>query len=240
MKKVLFGLAAMAFSGTALSATYTYDLVSLATGSSNGSAAAFLYGNIAYTVDDSAPGVVSQAGAGTGGAYFDVSGTALMTYQFNGLTVGNGAASATAYSCIEGSFGGVVGANICGNYTLGSNGVDQSTVDYSTVPGTRTLNNNAGTLASDDVTSGALQQASDMACTIVSGTAGSSDNLVCESSAWNSAGVDDSGNATGESTDGMQFIFSHTGSAIVPVPAAAWLFGSALGLLGWVRRRATV
>lgn len=26
-------------------------------------------------------------------------------------------------------------------------------------------------------------------------------------------------------------------STVVPVPAAAWLFGSALGLLGWVRRR---
>ena len=27
---------------------------------------------------------------------------------------------------------------------------------------------------------------------------------------------------------------------IVPVPAAVWLFGSALGLLGWIRRRATL
>jgi hypothetical protein len=29
----------------------------------------------------------------------------------------------------------------------------------------------------------------------------------------------------------------HDGRAVVPVPAAAWLFGSALGLLGWLRRR---
>lgn len=28
-------------------------------------------------------------------------------------------------------------------------------------------------------------------------------------------------------------------ATIVPVPAAVWLFGSALGLLGWMRRRAT-
>lgn len=29
-------------------------------------------------------------------------------------------------------------------------------------------------------------------------------------------------------------------TTLIPVPAAVWLFGSALGLLGWVRRRATV
>lgn len=28
-------------------------------------------------------------------------------------------------------------------------------------------------------------------------------------------------------------------AALIPVPAAAWLFGSALGLLGWARRKAT-
>jgi hypothetical protein len=29
-----------------------------------------------------------------------------------------------------------------------------------------------------------------------------------------------------------------TGSVVVPVPAAAWLLGSALGLPGWARRKA--
>ena len=28
--------------------------------------------------------------------------------------------------------------------------------------------------------------------------------------------------------------------SVIPVPAAAWLFGSALGLLAWVRRRVAV
>jgi len=54
-----------------------------------------------------------------------------------------------------------------------------------------------------------------------------------------------------QSDDGMNCTFSgvarvetfapnHVGSwtvSAVPVPAAAWLFGSALGLLGWLRRR---
>jgi len=34
---------------------------------------------------------------------------------------------------------------------------------------------------------------------------------------------------------GMALVVAH--SAIVPIPAAAWMFGSALGLLAWVRRR---
>ena len=38
--------------------------------------------------------------------------------------------------------------------------------------------------------------------------------------------------------DKNKFTSSGTAHTTVPIPAAAWLFGSALGLLGWVRRRA--
>jgi hypothetical protein len=48
-----------------------------------------------------------------------------------------------------------------------------------------------------------------------------------------SQGVDDT-------TTDLRFAWAvHDGNAAVPVPAAVWLFGSALGILGWVRRRKT-
>jgi hypothetical protein len=49
----------------------------------------------------------------------------------------------------------------------------------------------------------------------------------------NVSGVDDNGYATGASSR-SDYIVSFSK---VPVPAAVWLFGSALGALGWVRRR---
>ncbi len=40
-------------------------------------------------------------------------------------------------------------------------------------------------------------------------------------------------------TGNTMYVLEGTTIAPIPVPAAVWLFGSALGLLGWVRRRAT-
>lgn len=42
------------------------------------------------------------------------------------------------------------------------------------------------------------------------------------------------------STGNTMYVLEGTTIAPIPVPAAVWLFGSALGLLGWVRRRATM
>jgi len=45
------------------------------------------------------------------------------------------------------------------------------------------------------------------------------------------------GSFVGE-TNNNSLLYATLNSAPIPVPAAVWLFGSALGLLGWMRRRA--
>ncbi len=47
----------------------------------------------------------------------------------------------------------------------------------------------------------------------------------------------DSFTLTTETGNSSSYELSFTTAAVVPVPAAVWLFGSALGLLGWIRRR---
>src|SRR5207247_2644951 len=43
------------------------------------------------------------------------------------INTATAAVSATSYSCTEGAFGSGVGANTCGNYSLGFNNIDEST-----------------------------------------------------------------------------------------------------------------
>jgi hypothetical protein len=132
----------------------------------------------------------------------------------NGV-LGSGTATATSWTCTEGTFGYNVGAHICGNFLLGANTTSDSIVG------------NSGTavtviIGGDDIPIGAPQSLansfSNMALTSLGGGNYKLSN-----------GVVDVG--------GYDFFFN---VAVVPVPAAVWLFGSALGLMGVARRRAAV
>jgi hypothetical protein len=125
-------------------------------------------------------------------------------------------ASAGSYACIEGSFLGGVGASGCAGTGFGPNFMNDSTTVWG--PGTAV----SQTLGGDDTFSGGAR------------TIGAYDyGLV---------------SVTGTGMGGGDYInlgFGIQGTApaalmtfqVVPVPAAVWLFGSALGLLGWARRK---
>ncbi len=223
MKKFRIAVAfafALGTVGIANAALINVTLTDVATGSSNGESSVTAISGTSTGVYNDVSGIVTMD-AGTTTLYFDLNplpGNDLFTYNHTNWTVGAGAYTASAYSCVEGDFGGTVGANLCGNYTFGGNFADDSTVSYATIPGTRVI-------GGDDVIIGAQQQGSDFASTTASFIG---DTLIMENALWN-------GSAGTAATAGIQMTFE---VSAVPVPAAVWLFGSALGLLGWVRRRA--
>lgn len=145
------------------------------------------------------------------------------------LSITGGVASATSFLCensplsgtAAGGFGETVGANICGNYTLGGNFVDDSTLSYSGTTVTRVL-------AGDDVSAGDPQSLADYNLIVASFT-GLGGQLILQSTNWLPQPQDPANSA------GLQMTFSV--DSVIPVPAAVWLFGSALGLLGLARRR---
>lgn len=138
----------------------------------------------------------------------------------------NGVASATAYNCVNGGFQNAVGASFCGNYTWGDNFTDDSTMVYSGTTATRTM-------GGDDVISGDPQTLADydIFFSALSGqTVGSTLELL--SSDWLPQPQSPANSA------GLRMVFTVTAvQQVVPVPAAVWLFGSALGLMGVARRR---
>ena len=161
-------------------------------------------------------GVATQTG-GAFSAKINVGKTPLMTHNMAGGVLSSGAAAASSWSCTEGLFGGLVGAHICGNFTFGGNGTQDSIVGNS---GTATT----VTLLGDDAASGApqaLTSYNNLALTNLGGGNWSLDNFVI--------GV-----------SGYKFTFNIAEAPVVPVPAAVWLFGSALGLMGAMRRRSAV
>jgi hypothetical protein len=125
-------------------------------------------------------------------------------------------ASATSYACVEGSFLGGVGASGCAGTGFGTNFTNESTTVWG--PGTAV----SQTVGGDDTFAGGPRTISayDYGLVSVTGTGmGGGDFITL-------------GFGTQGTAPAARMTFQ-----VVPVPAAVWLFGSALGLLGWARRK---
>jgi hypothetical protein len=143
-----------------------------------------------------------------------------------GLVMGDGGtASAASFNCIEGNFGAGVGASICGNYTFGANFSNESTATWG--PGTAA----SRTIGGDDAASGPQESVAELdGINTVSwdGTTLILTNRRCTYVPYPCEPY--------PYTDGYTWTFQTT-PAVVPVPAAVWLFGAALGALVPMRRR---
>jgi len=187
-------------------------------------------------------GVISQV-FGTFNARFSTSPTTtIFRHSATGLVLGGaGQASASTFECIEGNFGRDLGVNICGNYSLGGNYLDESTVSWG--PGGSALRN----LGGDDFATGTPRGIAEYASTRFgswNGVTLTLSNAFCDPGL--PGGVNDCA-ASGGFNAGYTWQFNALWFAdespvpqptLVPVPPAAWLFGSALASTGWLRRRA--
>lgn len=149
-------IAASLGAGTAQAAVTTVTLQQYTTFSNNGPSNGNLSSSTATWQYDDATGIVTQTGGDLNARFNTSPATTLFRHTSTGLAIGaGGAASATTWSCIEGNFGGVVGAKLCGNYTFGANFTDESTVVYSGPSVTRTM-------GGDDAPLGPPQSLSDL------------------------------------------------------------------------------
>ncbi|MCE7901358.1 MAG: hypothetical protein DYH20_01580 [Gammaproteobacteria bacterium PRO9] len=168
----------------------------------------------------------SQTTPTTGGRLFDHYITNLVINGATGNTSGT-----TSYKCenhpttgtAAGGFGQNVGANMCGNYTLGDDYVDNSTLTYSGLGVTRTI-------AGDDAVSGDPQSIATYALLTQTFTAGPGGTLVMQSADWNPT-----------SSAGLQMTFS-VGAVVgggagqgypVKLVKYAQLSGSSESVLRW-------
>jgi hypothetical protein len=158
--------------------------------------------------------------------------TPLMTHTMSGVSISSGTATGASWSCTEGAFGGIVGAHICGNYSFGGNSTNDSV--YTSVGTGASV-----AIGGDDSALGVPQSLANsysgmFAATMIGGAAPGFQRWQMNNGTDLFPGAGETG--TGLDT-GYKFTFD---TAVVPVPAAVWLFGSALGLMGAMRRRSAV
>lgn len=207
MKKVLAAIALIGAVGVAQAAPAT--LVSVTSYSKSGVSAWTINSGATGWDVNTTTGVATQTG-GTLNMMAKVGATPLMSHTMTGGVLSSGAAAATSWACIEGVFGGIVGAHICGNYSFGSNYVNNSTLTPTATGATLVIGGD------DSALPGGPQTLANSYSGLTGSFVGSNYML--------SNGV--------PGASGYDFVFN-----VVPVPAAVWLFGSALGLMGLARRR---
>ena len=173
---------------------------------------------------DTATGTAVQTG-GTYSRLTKAGATPLMRHTMTGVTLGSNLASGTTWACLEGNFGTAVGASICGNYNFGTNLTNQSVYIPSTTGSSVAIGGDDGAIGPSQ---SLVNTYSGMTASAVGGAPGGFQNW-CLSNG--------TPNCSSTSTTGYDFVFQ---IATVPVPAAVWLFGSAVGLMGAMRRRKSV
>ena len=222
------GVGGMTVADDAAAATYSAALTGIVTYSNSGSSPLNISSSsgLSWSYDD-----VTNLMTQTGGL-LNVRSTTSPTSTLNrksitGLVIGNGgAASAATFVCTEGNFGAFIGVSFCGNYTFGDNFTNESTTTWG--PGTAA----SRTLGGDDMAVGPQQTIAllnGMSAISWVGTTLVLSNKTCTGP----CSTLPSGSANG----GYTYTFTAGPQVVVPVPAAVWLFGSALGLLGVARRR---
>lgn len=138
------------------------------------------------------------------------------------LSTNGGAAAASSYTCTEGTMGVILNVNVCGNYELGDNLLDESTTTWG--PGlsySRVLGGDDTAINYNPLNPLPRNLAWYDGMQVVSFSGG----------VLNIATANDNPNIT----IGYSFTFSNLQP--VPAPPAIWLLGSAVGLLGAVRRK---
>ncbi len=238
MKKITIGLVLFALSITASAVPVQLVSHSRTTGSNGGISPFITDGSHIFSIVGTTTAVwdwngTTLSSTGLYGALIsianDPTAPTIIGHEFMDLSINTATSTATAtsYTCIDGTIG-ILGS-LCGGYGFGDNGVDESVTTWSGTTVSQTLGGDDSLLPVDAPYTGPRSIAAfNFGLLGFTGDGLSPGNLI-------TIGVGVLGVPGSQGVPyGEEMIFQ-----VVPIPGAVWLFGSALGLLGWMRRKAT-